>query len=167
MHPAHRLLPEPGHFGRIGPGLRADGLGRLPPQVWQNREPSRNSLPQRGQVSAMAGTASRTMISSPTTGAGGRQNSCGVSCATSDIGSYGENLNEFMAFRTPKLSDSKCLTANTCNFRWNNSQAPRGNNSAPASKDAPVTKAVIPCITEKLWSEQVRRPIPQNARKAS
>jgi hypothetical protein len=49
---------------------------RRSPQVWQKREPSRNSLLQRGQVSAIAGTAWRTMISSAASGEGGRQNSC-------------------------------------------------------------------------------------------
>ena len=49
---------------------------RRPPQVWQKREPSRNSVLQRGQASAIAGTASRTTISRLLpTGDGGRQNS--------------------------------------------------------------------------------------------
>src|ERR1035438_10000727 len=42
--------------------------------VWQKREPSRNSVPQRGQVSAMVGMDSTTTIASSTAGDGGRQN---------------------------------------------------------------------------------------------
>src|SRR5262252_1683922 len=59
--------------------------GRRPPQEWQKREPSRYSVPHRGQDSAIAGAACRTSASCSSWSDGGRQNSCCVLCATSDI----------------------------------------------------------------------------------
>ncbi len=90
--------------------------GRRPPQEWQNFEPSRNSVPHRGHASAIAGCGSSTMTSSSRRCVGGRQNSCGVPCATSAIRwTYPENLRSHSNHQNPAecnlLKNNKLFTA--------------------------------------------------------